>query len=347
MDYFDILKRAWKIAWDYKILWVLGLFVGVGSGGSSGTSTYSSNSEELGGSADQFARWASDNVVAIAVVAGLLAVIGIAMWIISIAAQGGLVHGTNEVAEGRAPSLKQSWSAGFAKWGRTFMVNFVLGLPIFVIALVLGIVAAVLGVAGFASGDEAGAAAAGIGICLALPLFIVVIIAAAFLIGLLVPVALRYGVINDVTYGQAIKRAWGDLWGKKGMFMFYLVMLLPGFAYGIALMMVMVPLAIPVVLAFVAEQYIIAVALTVLLMLVAMVPGAIYSTFVYAAWTLFFRQMTGMEPKAVRGVAITPPYAPPVYAEPPVVPVAEPTVSADAPIVDVEPPAAGPPPSDV
>ena len=298
MDYFDLLKRAWTITWRYKALWVLGLFVGAVSGGSTGGvgSNYSMGSQDFSGDGGQaftqMERWATDNLALIAVVAGVLVIISLALWVLSVAAQGGIAYGTNEAAEGRAPSLGMAWSVGFSKWGRTFMIQFVLGLPVLLMVMIMGGVLVASGLAGVSGGD----AAAGVGICLFFPILLVVILAASFIIGILLPMAVRYGVLLDVSFGQAIKRAWDDLWGKKGLFVFWLVMLLPGLAYGVAVTVIAIPLAIPLVFLFIAEQFVMAIALIVLMVLVLMLPGAIYGTFVNAAWTLFFRSVAGLDP---------------------------------------------------
>ncbi len=343
MDYIDLLKRAWNITWRYKALWVLGLFAGAMSGSSGGSSGsgYSESGQEFSGSLDQAASWAADNAILIAAVVAVLFIISVGMWILSIAAQGGIAHGTNVAAEGREPALRDSWSAGFAKWGRTFMVQFVLGLPVVLVALVIAglVVSAIL-----AGGDSA----AGIGaICLFFPVLLAVIIAASVIIGILLPVAVRYGVLLDVTYGQAIKRAWEDLWGKKGLFTFWLVMLLPGIAYGFAVFVVAMLALIPAGVAIFAAQYYVAVALGMLMVLLLMLPNAIYATFVHAAWTLMFRHLTGMEQPAgavastLAGEPAPAPYAPPVQSYTDEAPVPD---AGDAPTPYAPPPV--PPGSD-
>ena len=363
MDYLDILKKAWKITWKYKALWVLGLFAGAGSGGSSGgggSSNYSTGSSDFSGGDEVFRqaeRWFTENLVFVAILAGLFVVIGLVFWVLSLAAQAGLVHAANEAAEDRAPSLGEAWSVGFGKWGRTFMIGFVIGLPVVVAVLILVGIGTAAGVSGAFMGDNAGAVAFG-SMCLLLPALFVLIIAASLIIGILYQLALRYGVLDDISYGQAIKRGWGDLWAKKGAWVFWLVMLLPGVAYGIVTVLLLMPFIIPATLLFIGEKYVIASAVVVLAILVMMLPGAVYGTFVSSAWTVFFRRMTGREPGAPqRAVPMTPPDpyayaapappsvppapAPPAWdAAPPAPPVAPAFVPAEAPIVDV--PAAPP-----
>lgn len=356
MDYFDLLKRAWNITWRYKALWVLGLFAGAMSGGSSGGSGgsgFSGGEEDFSSASfDQALSWATENAVLIAVVVAGLTIISIALWIVAVAALGGIAHGTNEAAEGRSVSLRDSWAAGFAKWGRTFMVQFVLGLPVLV---VVGLMAALLVVFGLSiGGNDAMAGGAGIGLCFFFPILLAVIIAASIIIGILLPVAVRYGVLLNITYGQAVKRAWDDLWAKKGLFTFWLVMLLPGIAYGFVVFALFMVALIPAGIALFAEQYYVAGALILLMMLVMMVPNAIYATFVHAAWTLMFRHLTGMEQHPVlESVAPTAPSdqatvpAPPTVSAPLVDAVpAPPAPPANAAPTAIEPPPAVPPGSD-
>jgi len=328
--YLDILKRAWTITWRYKALWVLGLFAGTasgGSGGSSGGSGDFSGGTGSGNASDPFSdlsgsgveQWFEQNLIAVIIIAAVLVLIGLVFWVLSVAAQGGLIKGVNEAAEGRTPTLGAAWSFGFGKWGRTFMTGFVLGLPVLLVVLVMVGVLVSAGIGGALTG-EAGAAVAVGGVCVVLPIMVLLIIAGSLLIGVLYPVALRYGMLHDVTFGQSIKRAWSDVWGKRGVWVFWLVMLLPGIVFGFVTFLVMLPFLLPGVFLFIGGKYIIGGALMVLMILVLMVPSAIYATFVSAAWTIFFRRMTGMEPEyqAVSAPAAAPAvgYAPPATPTP-------------------------------
>lgn len=347
MDYFDVLKKAWRITWRYKALWVLGLFAGAGGGSSSGggNSSYRTSGEEFSsGGMDRFASWFSDNVVLVAILIGVLVIISIVFWVLSIAAQGGLVYGANEAAEERKPSLRTAWGVGFKYWGRTFMISLVLGLPILVLVIVGVVIGIAMGIGGAALGDEAGGLAAVGGICLLLPIFVVLVIGLAIVIGIIQPLALRYGVLHNITFGEAIKRGWYDLRAKRGAFVFWLVMLLPGFAFGVILLLLMVPFFLPAIAFAMNDQLVMAAGLLVLGGLLMMVPTAIYGTFVSSAWTVFFRKMNGME--AAAAPAYIPPvpggYEPPAppasYAAPaPPVTDAPPVYApADAPVVDVQ-----------
>jgi hypothetical protein len=59
MGFGDIIKRAWKITWRYRALWVLGLFAGVtgssGGGGGGGNYNFGSLGSNSGSKARPFA----------------------------------------------------------------------------------------------------------------------------------------------------------------------------------------------------------------------------------------------------------------------------------------------------
>jgi len=356
MDYFDILKRAWKVTWKYKALWVLGFFVG--AGGSSGGSSYQSSANSGSGSpgGELFSRpemWIAENLAIVVALAAVLGIFVLVMWILSIAAQGGLVHLVNEAEENRDVRLREGWSVGFKYWGRTFMIGFVLSLPFVVLLVVMAAIfgASIVGLIAAGTSDSSGAAAVGgvSALCCGLPIFIALIVGAGLVIGIVSSLAIRYGVLQDVTFGQAIKKGWQDLWGKRGAFIFWLVMLLPGFAYGAVTGVVAAIFAVPAVLLIIAEKVVSGVAILVLLALVLMIPGAIYGTFVSAAWTVFFRRMNGIgvpAPSAQPVPGYSSGMAPPApYAPMPPAPPAPPAPEAPASWAPVPP--APEPPADV
>ncbi|TPW10416.1 MAG: hypothetical protein FD129_1917, partial [bacterium] len=288
----------------YKALWILGFFVG-GSGGGGGS--YGSGSGTGGsgsGPSNPFAgveTWFTENLVLVMVIAAFLAVLGVVMWILSVAAQGGLVHLVNEAEENRPVTLRDGWAVGFRYWGRTFMIGLVLGLPFVVLFVVLALLVggSVLGLTATGSGEPFGpgtlAGLGGLGgLCCGLPIFFVLIFVAALVIGIISSLAIRYGVLQDVTFGQAIAKGWSDLRSKRGAFVFWLVMLIPGFVYSAVIGVVAAIFAVPAVLMIMADKIVSGAAILVILVFVLMLPGAVYGTFVSACWTVFFRRMNGL-----------------------------------------------------
>lgn len=359
MDWWGILKRAWEITWRYKALWVLGFFAGAsggsfgGAGGRSGTG-YRTGRADFPDLSSKVAAWVDANLALVVLVGGLLLLAALAYWILSIAAQAGLVYGANEAAEGRRPSLGSCWRVGFQRWGRVFMIGLLVGLPVVALVLVLGAIAAAVVAGGVLAAPAERTATLLVGACLGLPLVLALVVVAGVALGIVYQLALRHGVLNDATFGRAIVQGWNDLFSRRGAVTFWLVMLLPGIAYaGIAAALI-APFAVAAVLLFVRGGVVAPALLLVAGGLLVAVPSAVYGTFASSAWTLFFRSMSG----AGLDAGVTGPAPGPVFAGPaaPPQPSSGPGPVAGgnqqagagawapptgAPIVDVEPPPPG------
>lgn len=209
--------------------------------------------------------------------------------------------------------------------------------------LVLGFMVG-LSMLAFALGAESGDAGVGGVFCCALPALLAAFAFVAVVTDITFQLALRYGVLFDVSFGKAIKRGWEDLLGKKGAFVFWLVMLLPGIAYSFVLVALAVVFMVPLFLAVSAGQTLVAAALAVLFFLLLLLPVAIYGAFSSSAWTVFFRRMTGVEPLAVPAPAYAQVIHPPIPPAPPVYPPA-PLNSPDLPTDPFPPPAPSAPAS--
>jgi hypothetical protein len=339
MDYGGILKRAWNVTWKYKILWLFGLFAGGfgGSGGgnssglSSRTGTTSTTSPFNAQTLQQLQTRIVPYVGLIILVAAVLVIIGIVFWII--AARGGLVHLVSEAEERRGVRASDGWGRGFHFWGRVFGVEFLLGLPALVIGGITA-VAVVVGILGAVRSGNSSAAGAAIlsalgGMCFLLVIVVILGIAYALIVGPVLQLALRYVVLKDQRVIEAIKSGWHDLWNKRGAFLMYLLMVAVGIGVGIASTIVFIPVVlVSVALVFLGPAGWVLAGLVVLG--VALAIGAVTGTFHSAAWTIFFRRMTGMEKIGVQQ---------PAWAGPP---------SADRELIGF-PPAAGsfPPPPPV
>lgn len=333
IDHFGVLRAGWEITWKHKVLWLLGLlYAGFG-----GSGTHREVSEEAAQESwRQTTEWISANVgLALGIgLAGLLVVIAFA--IISLSAQGGLIWAANEGAEGRRPSFGDAFRAGYRKAGRTFMIGFLTGLPGFLMALVFGgmLIAAGVGTA-LLEGDPA---AALVGICGTALLGTVVLIAVAVIVSAMIELGVRYGVLADYTFGQAIKRAWHDVWGRRGAVVFLLLWFLIGLAVAVAVTIVTSPFTLFLDLGTTGTFGILG--------LVSAFFGAVFAAFYSASWTVFFRRMTGMEPpqRVPAYPPAVPQYPPAAPQYPPVTPPVHPPVMPavpveSGPIVDIAPPA--------
>jgi hypothetical protein len=329
--YIGILKRAWATTWRYKILWLFGLFAG--TGGSGGTN-YNSGSGGGSGSSgngsaglDQLAGQAEHYLPLIIAIAVLLFLIGVVFFVLTFAAQGGLIHLVNEAEERRAVRAGDGWRIGFRLWGRIFLLDFIVGLPILVLVLIFVVIfgaSLVSIIAGGANAERAAAAAvAGIGagvtgLCCGVGLLVAASFAYSLIIGPVTQLGLRYAVLEDRGAWMSLKTGWQDFWAKRGAFSMYVALWLASMAYGIALAAVLMVFIIPTVILAVAGNLVGAAAVLVVAALVGMVPGAIFGAFHSAAWTIFFRGMTGREVAGVAAPAVPEaPYRAPSEPAPP------------------------------
>jgi hypothetical protein len=353
MDYTDILKRAWRVTWRYKILWVLGIFAGTGAGsggggGNSGTSwqtgsnTSSSFTQTDWSQFEMFLRQYGV-VIALAVLAAIA--LGLIVMVLSVAARGGLIHLVNEAEEGRPVKARDGWRVGFAKWWRVFGVGFLAGLPVLLLVLVMLAIVGVSAAAAISSGSTQTVTgtliAAFIGsACLVIVLTLPTIFLGVVL-GISAELGLRYVVLHDRRVMDSLKQGWRDLWSKRGSFLMYLIQIGVGIGFGIVVSIIAVIMVVPGALLAVAGAWPLAVLLSVVAVLLLIVPSAAYSTFYSAVWTIFFRKMSGMEPQPAVTAGVPPtagpmtptgfPPAPPLYAAPSA-PFAEPPVASPEPV---------------
>jgi hypothetical protein len=369
MDYTDILKRAWRVAWRNKVLWVLGFFAGAGAGGggggNSGGSGFGSGSGSSGSSPitqaqmDQFQTLLQHYAVAIVLGVIVLFALGLVLMVLSVAARGGLVHLVNEAEEGRPVHAREGWRVGFAKWWRVFGVGFLAALPSVLIGLVMLLIIGIGVLAAIRAGAIGDAGSAIVGTILGSACMLLVLAVPAIFFGIVLGISadlgIRYVVLEDRRASESLRQGWRDLWSRRGAFVMYLIQVGVGIAYGIVVAIVAAILIVPGILLAVAGAWPVGVLMTVSAVLVLMVPGAAYATFYHAVWTIFFRRMTGMEPHAfavapASGGAypmVPPPpappsgYAPTAFAEPaqaPIVPAPEPPAGEPmAPAPDVMP----------
>lgn len=357
MDYTAILKKSWNVTWRYKILWLFGFLAGAaggsGSSGGSSGSGWRQNSDSLprGWNASAIQLFLERYALVIVIAALFLVALGVLMWIISLAARGGLIHLVNEAESGREVRAAAGWRAGFSKWWRIFGVSFLAGLPAGILGLVFAVFIAITVagavVAGRGSSDALAAAVvtALAGLCVFLIVFVIVAIVVGAVFGIVKELALRYVVLEDRRVMDALKTGWRDLWAKRGAFMMYLIQIGIGITYGIVAGVVAIVMGVPATLMLVVGNYGGGALLILAAALVLIVPQAIYGTFYHAAWTIFFRRMTGAEPVPVPAPGYPPvppvPYPPAPAPEPPY-PVAVEPGPGPAPVPSPEP-QAGPP----
>ncbi len=319
-----ILKKAAATTWRYKILWLFGLFVG-GWGGSQ-SPNWRTNAQETQQWQDtggdwpaldrQLESWRSsaqrlidsgDWVQIALIIAAVVIVIGVIWFILSVAAQGGIVRLAQDALAGRPIHGMDGWHAGFSLWGRVFGVSLVLLVPVVIVFMILAALGGAVmfwSFAGHASIRESSTVLgvlAGIGIIVGIAMIPVSVV-----LGIMREIALRRVVLEEASVGRAISQAWQDLWGSRGVWGMWLTLLIAGIISGIVFAIVMgiisAIIIVPTVLAFLASSrdvsfwLMVAAGVMVIIAIPAATFGAAYSAFQSVAWTEFYERMMGRTP---------------------------------------------------
>lgn len=315
MPYFEILKRAWTLTWRYKILWLFGLLAGTGGGinfsgnggGGGGRPTGDGASGMPGGMGDGMRwreggfwsmamRWLQDNAALVALVVGVLILVGLVLLILSIAARGGLVHLSARAEEGGTISAADGWRTGFRYGWRTLGTHLIIFVPILAVLIVGAAVIGVAGLGAYAAWDAGRGGMAGTGLAAVIGLLVVFLpflFVATIAANLLLELALRHAILADRPALDAVGAAWRDLRSRfVDVFLMWIVMLLAGFVFGFVILLIGAAVLSPALLAgFVSGNVGMAVLLGVPGLLVLLIPVGIYGAWRSTAWTLFWRRL--------------------------------------------------------
>lgn len=240
MDYMDTLRRGWQIVWDNKWLWLLGFLAALGSGGGSG---YSSSNYRL--DSGEFGAGTMTPELGAALAGGALLlvciffIVGILLWLVSLAARGGLITSVSQLNRGETSSFGKSFRQGWRKLlplvGMTILLFAVVIVLVIIIAVVFaGTIAGAIAAGSSGSDSGQGVAAIlgslGIGLlcllCLLAPLSII--------LSLIYPFAYRGMMLRDLGVMDAIRHGWQVLRQHVGqILMLGLIFLVINFVIGL------------------------------------------------------------------------------------------------------------------
>ncbi len=250
MDYIGWIQRGWQISWNNKYLWVLG-FLAALTGGSSATN-FRANGDDLATGAGIAPEMLGTIAAGLTLAACVGVIIGLVMWLISLAAKGGLIGAVARLERGEpVEGFGAAFRIGWHKVWRLAALTIVLFGIIFLIVIGLILLFALSGgalAALFGGGGDENALFAGLGIlglcllgllCLMIPLFI--------FLSLIYPFAMRGVVLRDMGVGDAIRHGYQVLRDNLG------IVLLLSFGFlilnivaGIATLVILLPLGLAV-----------------------------------------------------------------------------------------------------
>jgi hypothetical protein len=308
MNYGRVLTRAWEITWRWKILWVLGFLAALGSGtggGGGGGSSYSSGGDDWSnwwGTTYQEPFIPPGVIAALCGLACLAILIGIALWVVSVIARGGLIAGVQQVEEQEHTSFGLAWRAGAHKFWTLFGIGILAAIPL-ILMVVAGVIALIVSMVGsglaFTSSDAAGLTGIAASI-LCGGVFCCGMVIASIVLQQIRIYAERAAILEDLGWIEAFVRGWNVLKANIGpTIVFWLIFFALGFAVFFVIAIVLGATALPFMALAVNIEPGAWMAVPIccgglLFVIVAALISAIVQTFSSATWTLAYREMAGL-----------------------------------------------------
>jgi len=266
---------------------------------------------------------------------------------LSLIMHGGFIHLADEVLAGRQITVGQGWAFGTKRMGRTFAIDFVIGMISFLAILVAIVPFVVLVIGSTAgSGPDAPPASAFVGICCGYLLFLLFVLALTMVLSGYEAIAIRYGLVGTRTAGNALGAGWQAFKMRwKNVVVFSLIAVGLQYAFSTVTSMITVPLQFvllpnqftlgsstpsPEQLPRFLSGY-------AIIMVVSFVLGLPWAIFNYSLWGAFFRQLTGLDVVAVPAQPLAAPQ-PPTYAVMPTPPAPPAPPESPAPAESPAPP---------
>ena len=300
INYLEIFKRSWKVAWNNRYLWWFGFFLALsGSGG--GNYYFNTGSWKKSGSLSdqkisdiivQNMHWVAIAIIAILVIAAIFIVIGVI-------SRGALIDSVGKQLQGKTSDFKSGWREGRKNFWKIFLIRLVLGLFSFLAFVILSLPVVLL----FLNKNYL------IGILMAVLAFLIIIpllVLAAYirLYGNI------YAILGPLGFWEAIEK--GSALFQKNMassLVMGLLFIPLGIIMGIASLMLILPVAIPflisgfILYALFSEIgiYIAAIPGAICLLLIFLAIRAFWEVFAQSAWIIFFSEIA--KPAAAETIA--------------------------------------------
>lgn len=310
MDYGRILSRAWEIAWRWKILWVLGFLAALGSGSRGVSFEYRFGGEDLPGWVQRWPGWQPSprTIVWLVVLGLLLLLLGLAFWLVSISARGGLIGGVVQVEEDGSTSFRRAWRVGWDCFWSLLGVAVLTFLPLLLLGLLslgLGLAAAWGVISGFRGSGFSGLfPLLGVLGC-TVPFLVCGFILLVIVLSQLRIYAENAVVLEGLGWIDAVRRAWQVLRENLApTVIFWLIFLVIGLAVAVVVGGIAGTIFAPFLALFWRTDpsdwpWGALITGGVLVSLLGALIGSVLQTFSSATWTLVYRQIVGIG-RAVR-----------------------------------------------
>jgi len=320
MDYGEIINKAWKIVWKFKVLWIFGILAGCGQsrGGNynfnnsfrSGNG-FSSSTPNLPPAVmeqlDRLTRLFENPTFVwqfVAIAIAVICVAAIVQIFLGTIGRIGLIKGSAEADAGaEVLTFSGLWKESTPYFWRIFWLSFLIGAPFAVaaIALVIGLIVAMIP---FVRDNPD--ATAGSTLLIFLPvlcgLFCVIIIL-AILLGFIATQAERAIILEDKPILDGFKRGWEVLKKNLGpVLIVWLITTAIGLVAGLVIALPLLAVLLPLVVAFAANMnsanfsftpWIVAfVCIACVYAPISWLANGIVMTYLQSVWTLTYIRIT-------------------------------------------------------
>jgi len=309
MDFGEVLTKAWKIIWKFKVLWIFGVLAscgqgsGGGGGGGSGNSgvRFSEGDLDLPPGVEDF-FWNVENFFSniqawqgIAMVLGfLLFILLLTLFFAALNTVGriGLIQGTVNADEGaESMTFSELFESGKPFFWRIIGFNFLFGIAIFIIIMVLVVPIVVFG------------AITVIGLACLVP-FICLLAPLGWIVSVIVEQVNIAIVVEDLNIIDGIKHGWG-LFRENiaNMLVMGLILGIGGVVVGFVMALPFIFIVIPVVISVIGgtsgSEFLFGGGIFATLICFAaylpviIVLGGILQSYIKSAWTLTYLRLSG------------------------------------------------------
>jgi hypothetical protein len=280
MNYMNIVKRSAENAWRYKFLWLFGFFVAITDGGT-GTWISEDFKKIREGQYHDLLHLDFLEPAIILFIVGAAITLWLIFWISSVFSEGALIYGIAAKESHGEVTFKQCLSVGYNRFLHLFGIMFLAGLAILfsIIFLLAYIVPAYF-------------ASIGVGIALTI-LAVPVLIAAIIVVTVVEGWSIRYAVLKNMGWLDAIAAGWRlfrDNVGKTlgvafSSFFAQLVMFL-------VLLAAVLFLAIPFALVVWVNLWLALIPGLPIAAAIIILANAFFGTFASSVWTIGFMELT-------------------------------------------------------
>lgn len=314
MDYLDLLKRAWSITWRCRPLWLFGFFLALCSSGGGGSIRLPGNS--FGG---DFGDGSSlPNLDNLSIEPGLIfAIIGVGLClflllialqiVVPVITRTALIGMVDKIETEGVITIREGWQFGWsARARRLFLLNLLVGIPMFIVAVSL-IIVALLPLLLIIT-EETSMIILGVALTVIMFLFVLLVL---FLLSLIIApfreIAWRQTVLEERGVLDSVREAITFGWGQlKEIGLLYLITFAVGFGWAMVSFIIVLPVSllaaalvggIPALLVYLISESWLGAALAggplalAVLMVIGSAAQGLYLIFQSSIWTLAYLRL--------------------------------------------------------